>query len=108
MDILYLTLKNPNLNESGIYPDLINALTKAGHKVTIAFADSPKNTPHTEIITEYGVRIMKVTTGEMFGVNFIKKGIKTLRLEPKLKNAIRTHLKGEHFDLPNVHPRCTG
>ena len=99
MDILYLTLKNPNLNESGIYPDLINALTKAGHKVTIAFADSPKNTPHTEIITEYGVRIMKVTTGEMFGVNFIKKGINTLRLEPKLKNAIRTHLKGEHFDL---------
>ena len=48
MDILYLTLKNPDLKRAGmIYPDLIIALTEAGHKVTIAFADSPKNTPKT-------------------------------------------------------------
>lgn len=99
MDILYLTLKNPNLNEAGIYPDLINALTAAGHKVTIAFADSPKNTRHTETVNEYGVRILKVAAGEIFGVNFIKKGINTLLLEPKLKSAIAKHLKNEHFDL---------
>ena len=66
MDILYLTLKNPNLNEAGIYPDLINALTAKGHKVTIAFADSPKNTPQTKLINENGVRILKVAAGEIF------------------------------------------
>lgn len=99
MDILYLTLKNPNLKEEGIYPDLINALTAAGHKVTIAFADSPHNTPHTKIVTEQGVRILKVTTGEMFGVNFIKKGISTLLLEPRLKSAVKKFLAGDHFDL---------
>ena len=76
MDILYLTLKNPNLTEAGIYPDLINALSAAGHKVTIAFADSPKNTPKTELITLQGVRILKVSAGELFNVNFIKKGIR--------------------------------
>lgn len=99
MDILYLTLKNPNLTETGIYPDLINTLTQAGHKVTIAFADSPKNTPKTEMITEQGVRILKVSAGEMFGVNFIKKGINTLLLEPRLKTAVKKYLSGDHFDL---------
>ena len=99
MDILYLTLKNPNLTEAGIYPDLINALTAAGHKVTIAFADSPKNTPKTEMITEQGVRILKVAAGELFGVNFIKKGINTLLLEPRLKSAVKTFLAGESYDL---------
>lgn len=99
MDILYLTLKNPNLKEAGIYPDLINALDKAGHKITIAFADSPKNTPHTKIINEDGVRILKIAAGEMFGVGFIKKGINTLLLEPRTKKAIAKYLKDEHFDL---------
>ncbi|MCR5421912.1 MAG: glycosyltransferase family 4 protein [Lachnospiraceae bacterium] len=99
MDILYLTLKKPDLTESGIYPDLINALTKAGHNVTVVLADNPVNTPHTVMITEQGVRILKVTTGELFGVNFIKKGINTLLLEPKLKSAVEENLKSEHFDM---------
>ena len=99
MDILYLTLKNPGLNESGIYPDLINALIQAGHKVTIAFADSPKNTPKTVMVNEHGARILKVAAGEMFGVNFIKKGINTLLLEPRLKAAVRSFLSQDHFDL---------
>lgn len=99
MDILYLTLKNPNLKEAGIYPDLINALTAKGHKVTIAFADSPKNTPQTKLINENGVRILKVAAGEIFGVNFIKKGIGTLLLEPRLRSAIARFLKDEKFDL---------
>lgn len=99
MDILYLTLKNPNLGESEIYPDLINALTAAGHKVKIAFADSPKNTPHTRLINEYGVSILKVSAGEILGAGFIKKGINTLLLEPKLKAAIAEYFKDEHFDL---------
>ena len=99
MDILYLTLKYPDLKEAGIYPDLINALTEAGHKVTVAFADSPKNTPKTEIVTEHGVRMLKVPAGEVFGVNFIKKGINTLLMEPRLKAAIASSLRNEHFDL---------
>ncbi len=99
MNILYLTLKNPDLTESGIYPDLINALTAAGHKVTVALADSPVNTPHTEMVTQCGVRMLKVSAGQIFGVGFIKKGINTLKLEPKLKSAIRTYLKDESFDM---------
>ncbi|MBR6486108.1 MAG: glycosyltransferase family 4 protein [Lachnospiraceae bacterium] len=99
MNILYLTLKKPDLKEAGIYPDLINALTAAGHKVTIAFADSPQNTPKTVLDTECGVRILKVSAGDVFGVGFIKKGINTLKLEPRLKSAIKDHLRGESFDM---------
>ena len=99
MDILYLTLKNPNLSETGIYPDLVHALVRAGHKVTICFADSPKNTPVTTMTVEYGVRILKVNVGEMFGVNFIKKGINTLRVEGRMTQAIDEYLSQEHFDM---------
>ena len=84
MDILYLTLKNPDLKRAGmIYPDLIIALTEAGHKVTIAFADSPKNTPHTEMINVDvdpagngpvgSVRILKVCAAETFGASLRKE-----------------------------------
>ena len=102
MDILYLTLKNPYQAE--IYPDLIDALTKAGHRITIVFADSPKNTPHTEMTNvegegREGIRLLKVSAADVFGVNCIKKGINTLRLEPKLKAAIKKYLKDNHFDI---------
>ena len=102
MDILYLTLKNPYQAE--IYPDLIDALAGAGHKITIAFADSPRNTPHTEMTNvegegREGIRLLKVAAADVFGVNFIKKGINTLRLEPKLRAAIKKYLKDEHFDI---------
>ena len=39
MDVLYLTLSNPELHSTGIYADLLNALVERGHKLTIVYAD---------------------------------------------------------------------
>ena len=99
MDILYLTLSDPELHTTGIYSDLVHELTAKGHRVTIAFADSPKNTKKTVLTEECGVRLLKVRVGELFKVNFIKKGINTLKVEPYLKHAICKYLGKEHFDL---------
>ncbi len=99
MKILYLTLSKIELHKQGIYSDLINALAQSGHEVTVLQVCEPKDTKKTCLTTENGVRFLKVLVGNLFGVNFIKKGINTLKIEPMLKGAIRTHLASESFDL---------
>lgn len=99
MEILYLTLIDPALGKRGIYSDLLNACLQAGHRVTAVFADSPKNTQKTVLKQERGADILYVKTGEMFGVGFLKKGINTLLVEPRLTAAIKKHLKGRHYDV---------
>lgn len=99
MKILYLTLSKIELNTPGIYSDLVNALKNRGHKVTIVQVCEPKDISETILTEEEGVTFLKVLVGELFGVNFIKKGINTLKVEPKLKAAISRYLKKEEFDL---------
>lgn len=98
MKILYLTLSKIDLHKQGIYADLINAL-HAGHEVTLVQVCEPKDTKETCLSEEKGVRILKVLVGDLFGVNFIKKGINTVLIEPKCKAAMRRYLGGERFDL---------
>jgi len=100
MDILYLTLSDPDIHSTGIYADLVNGLSEAGHKVTIVYADDPDVTKKTNLVTEKkGIKMLRVRCGKVFGVNFIVKGINTLRIEPQLRSAISKYLSKEHFDI---------
>ncbi len=99
MKIIYITLSDPRLKESGIYPDLINALKERGHEITVCFADSPGNIDHTLCEEVNGIKLLRVLVGENFNVGLIKKGINTLKMEPLLKAAIKKYLKNEEFDL---------
>ncbi len=99
MNIIYITLSEPRLSESGIYPDLVHALKKASHNITIVYAASPRNQKKTELVNEYGVEILKVVVGENFDVSLVKKGINALKMEPLLKRAIKKHLKNRSYDL---------
>ena len=80
MKILYLTLSKIELDKQGIYSDLINALSEAGHEVTVLQVCEPKDTKKTGLTEENGIRILKVVVGDLFGVGFIKKGINTLKI----------------------------
>ncbi len=100
MDILYLTLSDPDIHSTGIYADLVNGLSEAGHKVTIVYADDPDVTKKTNLVHEKnGIDMLRVKCGKVFGVNFIIKGINTLLVEPLLKRAISQHLSDRHFDI---------
>ena len=99
MDILYITLSEPRLSESGIYPDLLRALKRASHHITIVYAASPRKQKKTELSEENGVSVLSVVVGENFDVGLIQKGINILKMEPLLKKAIGRYLKGRHFDL---------
>ena len=97
--ILYLTLSEIDLTEEGIYSDLINEMTALGHEVTVVVADHAGHIKETELHTEHGIRVLRVLVGELFRVNFIKKGINTLKVEPCFKKAIQKFLGTEQFDL---------
>lgn len=97
--ILYLTLSEIDLTEEGIYSDLVNALTARGHEVTVVVADHAGHIQTTGLSSEHGIRVLRVLVGELFRVNFIKKGINTLKVEPCFKRAIQQYLGTEHFDL---------
>lgn len=100
MDILYLTLSDPDIHSTGIYADLVNALADKGHAVTIVYADDPTVTVKTYLKNEgRNIEMLRVRCGRVFGVNFIIKGINTLRVEPLLRQAIRKYLADRHYDL---------
>ncbi|MBR3642345.1 MAG: glycosyltransferase family 4 protein, partial [Parasporobacterium sp.] len=58
-----------------------------------------KELDKTVLKTEEKVRILQVKVGELFGVNFIKKGINTVKIAPLLKAALRSYLGEDSFDL---------
>lgn len=97
--ILYLTLSEIDLTEEGIYSDLINELTTLGYEVTVVVADHAGHISQTGLSVERGIRVLRVLVGELFRVGFIKKGINTLKVEPRFKRAIKQYLSTERFDL---------
>ncbi len=97
MDVLYLTLSNPELHSTGIYADLLNALVERGHKLTIVYADGEAE--KTFLTEEKGVRILTVKVGRQFGVSFFQKGKNLLLLEPKMKRAVKKYFRKEKFNL---------
>ncbi len=99
MKILYLTLSKIDLASRGIYSDLIHALIENEHEITLAQVCEPGSGAVTGLLEEDGVRILRVVVGRLFGVNFITKGITTLKIEPMMKAAIRKYLSGDDFDL---------
>lgn len=99
MKILYLTLSKIDLGSRGIYSDLIHALLERGHKITLAQVCEPGEGNETGLSEDEGIRILRVAVGKLFGVNFIIKGITTLKIEPMMKAAIRKYLSEDDFDL---------
>lgn len=98
MNILYLTISKINLNDTAIYPDLVNALIKHKHKVTIVYA-GVKDENEEALVSKDGVTFLNVDVSEMFSKNYIKKGIATISCGSKIKKAINKYLKDESFDL---------
>ncbi|MFT3982479.1 MAG: glycosyltransferase family 4 protein [Lachnospiraceae bacterium] len=99
MDILYLTMSKPDLKAPGIYSDLINELLERGHKVTIALVTGRKNLKRSDVVSYQGTKLIRVRVGELFQVNFLVKGINTLKIEPCMRYAIRKFIRNAHYDL---------
>lgn len=100
MNILFLTLgKIEDINEKGIYTDLIREFKNKGHNVFVVTPREKRMKLPTQYCSEYGVNILRVKIGNIQKVNLLEKGISTLLIEYQYLLAIRKYLNKIKFDL---------
>ncbi len=100
MNILFLTLlRVTDINDRGIYTDLMRKFRDKGHSVTIVCPEERRFNQQTQLFKQENVRILRVRTLNIQKTNVIEKGIGTLLLEFQFQNAINKYLGRTRFDL---------
>lgn len=100
MNIIFLTLARiSDIEERGIYHDLMRKFRNEGHQVYIVTPCERRLGLKTSLTESNGVHILNVKTLNIQKTNIVEKGIGTLLLESQFKAAIKKYLKGVKFDL---------
>lgn len=99
-NILFFTLsKVSNIDESGIYQDLLREFSRKGHRVFVVSPTERRNQEKTHLIKKDNANILRVRTGNIQKTNLIEKGIATILLESQYISAIKKYFADVKFDL---------
>jgi glycosyltransferase involved in cell wall biosynthesis len=100
MNILFLTLARiEDVEQSGIYQDLLRKFRDNGHHVTIVCPIERRYNQPTQLVYLNEVSILKVWSTNFQKTNIIEKGITTLIIENIFFFAIKKHIDYKKFDL---------
>lgn len=100
MNVLFLAISFPDLEAgANIYGDLAIELATQGHDVHVAALLERKNGRISHGATQRGVHVLRVASGDLFNVGFVRKGLTMLALEGDFRRAIRGAWPDVHFDL---------
>lgn len=100
MKLLFLTIvKIDNIEERGIYNDLLRKFRDEGHEVFIVTSLERREQKATSLIKANGVHVLQVKTLNLQKVNIVEKGIATLLIEYQYLQAIKINLSEEKFDV---------
>jgi len=100
MNLLFITLlRVTDINDRGIYTDLMRKFRDEGHSVTIVCPEERRYKQETQILQRDNVRILRVKTLNIQKTNIVEKGIGTLLLEFQLFKAIEKYIGEIKFDL---------
>lgn len=101
MNILFLTLsKIEDINERGIYTDLIRELCKKGVNMHVVCPRQKRENLPTELSRQDNINILKVKTGNITSTrSFVEKGISILMIENQYLKAINENFKNIHFNM---------
>lgn len=100
MNLIFLTLARiTDIEQVGIYNDLMRKFRNEGHQVYIVCPCERRLRRKTSLTIGKGVHILDVNTLNIQKTNVIEKGVGTLLLERQYRCAIRKHLKRVKFDL---------
>lgn len=100
MNIIFLTLvRISDVEERGIYQDLMRKFRDEGHHVYIVTAAERRLGLDTTLVESHGVKILNVKTLNVQKTNIVEKGIGTLLIESQFKSAIKKYLGDIKFDL---------
>lgn len=100
MNLIFLTLAHiSDINQRGIYNDLMRKFRDEGHNVYIVTAAERKLGKETSLVEIHGVHILNVKTLNVQKTSIVEKGIGTLLMENQFKAAIKKYLGNVKFDL---------
>lgn len=100
MNVIFLTLVRIfDVEERGIYHDLMRKFRDEGHQVYIVTAAERRLGQETSLVDSHGVKILNVKTLNVQKTNVVEKGIGTLLIENQFKSAIKKYLGDISFDL---------
>lgn len=100
MNVVFMTLAPiSDIEERGIYHDLMRRFRNAGHQVFIVKSAERRLGLKTSLVDSHGVKILNVKTLNVQKTNIIEKGIGTLLIESQFKAAIKKYLGDVKFDL---------
>lgn len=100
MNVVFFTLvRISDIEERGIYQDLMRKFRDEGHQVYIVTAAERRLEQETSLVDSHGVKILNVKTLNVQKTNIVEKGIGTLLIERQFKAAIKKYLGGVKFDL---------
>lgn len=100
MNVIFLTLvRISDIEERGIYQDLMRKFRDEGHQVYIVTSAERRLRQETSLVESHGVKILNVKTLNVQKTNIVEKGIGTLLIERQFKSAIKKYLGGISFDL---------
>lgn len=100
MNVIFLTLSRiVDVEERGIYQDLMRKFRDEGHQVYIVSPVERRLGLETVLQEKNGVRILNVKTLNVQKTNVVEKGIGTLLINRQYKSAIKKFLGSIKFDL---------
>jgi len=100
MNVIFLTLvRISDIEDRGIYQDLMRKFRDEGHNVYIVTAAERRLGQETSLVDSHGVKILNVKTLNVQKTNIVEKGIGTLLIESQFKAAIEKYLGDVKFDL---------
>jgi len=100
MNVIFLTLvRISDIEERGIYQDLMPKFRDEGHQVYIVTAAERRLGQETLLVNSHGVKILNVKTLNVQKTNIVEKGIGTLLIESQFTSAIKKYLGDISFDL---------
>ena len=100
MNVLFLTMAQMlDINNYGIYTDLMRKFTNQGHNVHIATPLQRRTKLDTHTIDNDNVHILGIKTLNVTKTNAIEQGVGQILLEYQFINAIKKYWNNTHFDL---------
>lgn len=104
MNILFLTIVNmKNIEEQGIYTDLMREFICNGHLVTICSTVEKRENINTSFQKNEKYSQLNIKIGNLTKTNIISKGISLITLERKVLRGIKKYTKHIRFDLILYH-----
>ena len=107
MNVIFLTIGTfNNIEDPGIYSDLLRCFRNFGHDVYIVSSLERRKKKNTSFTAEEGVHFLRVKVGNITKCRIIEKGISTILIGNQYKKAINLlhYYKCYYLLRPNLSP----